>query len=450
VSESLLCYLHTFGCQMNVRDSEKAALLMEQAGYSVTNDLEAADVIIVNTCSVRAKAEQKAHSFIGRVRRLKADKPGLVLGVTGCLAQQWGSRFFTRFHHVDFVCGTHAMDRIPAMATAVRGGCGRQEDTAFRDEPGALDIRAHHAAGALSAFVTVMQGCDNFCAYCIVPHVRGRERSRRPGDILKEVADLAAAGVKEVTLLGQNVNSYGKGLEESVTFPLLLARVADIDGIERVRFTTSHPKDLSDELVAALADLKPLCEHIHLPLQSGSTEILRRMKRGYTAEEYGEKISVLRDRIPSVSITTDIIVGFPGESDGDFEKTIDLMRKVRFDNAFSFKYSDRPGTAAERYDGAVGEDVKKQRLATLQKLQARHTLEKNRALEGTVEEVLVEGPGKGSPLDMAGRTRSNRIVNFSGDGFLRGQTVPVKIVRGYAHSLRGEMINKEAESQPCL
>lgn len=449
MSEPKLCYLHTFGCQMNVRDSEQAAILMEEAGYRVTEDLRAADVIIVNTCSVRAKAEQKAHSLIGRVRRLKADKPSLVVGVMGCLAQQWGARFFARSPHLDFVCGTHATDSIPAMVQAVRDGCGRQEDTAFRDQPGSLSIRTHHGAGALSSFVTIMQGCDNFCAYCIVPHVRGREQSRSPGDILEEVTGLSAAGIKEVTLLGQNVNSYGKGLKEPAAFPSLLARVAAIDGIERIRFTTSHPKDLSDDLVAAFADIEPLCEHIHLPFQSGSTEVLRRMKRGYTAEQYTERIQALRRRVPSISITTDIIVGFPGETDRDFEKTIDLMEKVRFDGAFSFKYSDRPGTAAERYDGAVEEAVKTERLALLQKLQARHTLEKNRALEGSVEEVLVEGASKGSPLDMTGRIRSNRIVNFRGDGSLRGQTVPVKILRGHAHSLRGEMINTEPGSQPC-
>lgn len=449
MSESKLCYLHTFGCQMNVRDSEQVAFLMEQEGYRLTEDLHAADLVIVNTCSVRAKAEQKAHSLIGRVRRLKADKPGLVVGVMGCLAQQWGARFFTRSPHVDFVCGTSAMDRIPGMVRAVRDGCGRQEDTAFRDQPEVLNIRTHHAPGALSAFVTIMQGCDNYCAYCIVPHVRGRERSRRPDDILEEVAGLAAGGVKEVTLLGQNVNSYGKGLEEAVAFPRLLARVADVEGIERIRFTTSHPKDLSDDLVAAFADIEALCEHIHLPLQSGSTEILRRMNRFYTAGEYRERIEALRDRVPSISITTDIIVGFPGETAGDFEKTIDLMEKVRFDGAFSFKYSDRPGTAAEGYDGAVEEAVKTERLALVQKLQARHTLQKNRALEGSVEEVLVEGASKGSPADVTGRTRSNRIVNFSGDGSLRGQTVPVKIVRGYAHSLRGEMTTRKAEICTC-
>ncbi|MDD5476088.1 MAG: tRNA (N6-isopentenyl adenosine(37)-C2)-methylthiotransferase MiaB [Syntrophales bacterium] len=434
------CYIHTFGCQMNVRDSQQVADLMEKEGYLVTDDLKAADLVIVNTCSVREKAEQKAHSLIGRVRRLKAAKPELVVGVMGCLAQQWGKRFFDRSPHLDFVCGTHSSDRIPDMVRKVRENGGNLEDTVLREHPGSFNLRVPSSPGSVAAYVTIRQGRDNYCAYCIVPFVRGREKSRLPGDIVDEVAGLAVRGVKEVTLLGQNVNSYGNTLDNKVDFPALLKLVGAVEGIERVRFTTSHPKDLSESLMDSFVEIDALCEHIHLPLQSGSDYILKRMKRVYTSEEYLEKIRGLRRRVPSISITTDIIVGFPGESDSDFEKTIDLMEKVRFDNAFSFKYSHRPGTAAESYDGEVEESVKSRRLAILQKLQAEHTLEKNRAMEGGEQEVLVEGISKGSRDDVSGRTRSNKIVNFSGESILAGRLVPVKIVRGYAHSLRGEML----------
>jgi tRNA-2-methylthio-N6-dimethylallyladenosine synthase len=433
-------YIQTFGCQMNVRDSELAAGLLEKDGYRLTDNPADADLVLVNTCTVREKAEQKAHSFIGRIGRFKAKRPGLILGVMGCLAQQWGREFFNRSPYIDFVCGTHALDRIPDMAREVRAGKKHPADTAFRDYPASLAVHSPPHPGEIASYVNIMQGCDNFCAYCIVPYVRGRERSRPSDDIIDEVARLAEAGVKEVTLLGQNVNSYGTGLEEAVNFPLLLKRLGTVQGIERIRFTTSHPKDISEELMDAFLEIDSLCDYLHLPFQAGSNRVLKRMNRGYTAEEYLEKIDGLRSRVPSLSLSTDIIVGFPGESGEDFQKTIDLIEKVRFDNAFSFKYSDRPGTAAAGYDGKIDEAEKSRRLTHLQKLQAGHTREKNKALEGTVQEVLVEGPSKGGFSDVTGRTRRNKVVNFQGDAALFGKTVLVKITHGFAHSLRGEMV----------
>jgi len=287
-----------------------------------------------------------------------------------------------------------------------------------------------------------MQGCNNFCSYCVVPYVRGREGSREIKDIISEIKFLAGHGVKEITLLGQNVNSYGKTLQNGSEFPTLLKRIGDIEGIERIRFTTSHPKDLSDDLIESYATVNQLCEHIHLPVQSGSDYILKRMNRNYTFEDYIRRVGKLREACPDISITSDIIVGFPGEKDSDFQKTIDLVEKVRFDNTFSFKYSFRSGTSAERLNNKVEEDVKKQRLSILQSIQGKHTLESNKALKGKVEDVLVEGFSKNDRTDVTGRTRTNRIVNFEGDIGMVGETVPVKIIKAYTHSLRGEMISK--------
>ena len=436
-------YIHTFGCQMNVSDSEKVAFLLEQKGYRRTEDMGKADIVIVNTCSVREKAEQKAHSLLGRLRQTKTVKPHLVTGVVGCLAQQWGARYFKKMPHLDFVCGTHNIDKIPAMIEAVIKGGRKVEETRFYAHVPSLDLCVPSTDGRLSAFVTIMQGCNNFCSYCIVPYVRGREESRPSRDIVREISALARQGVKEITLLGQNVNSYGSTLTEAVDFSTLLKMVSAIEGIERIRFTTSHPKDFSEALIDSFVSIDKVCEHIHLPVQSGSNEVLKRMGRGYTIEEYVGKLEHLMSVCPSISITTDIIVGFPGETDEYFQKTIDLMKKVRFDNIFSFKYSDRLGVAAAGFDGKVPETIKAQRLQILQALQSSITLEKNRAQEGKIESVLVEGTSKGCPSDVTGRTRGNRIVNFTGSSFLVGTTVPVRIAEGYAHSLRGRTLSGE-------
>jgi len=302
------------------------------------------------------------------------------------------------------------------------------------------------AVGGVKSYVTIMQGCDHFCSFCIVPFVRGREKSRPSQEIIEEVKHLAGMGLKEVCLLGQNVNGYGRGLKEEISFAELLERINNVEGIERIRFTTSHPKDLSRELIQAFSRLPKLCEHIHLPFQSGSNKILKAMHRGYTKESYIEKIDHLKKVCPSIAVTADVIVGFPGEEEEDFEQTLDLLRLVRFDDLFSFKYSTRKGTRAAQFEDKVEEKVKQERLFILQEMQKGITLQKNEELEGHVEEVLVEGQSKQSAQDMTGRTRSNKIINFEGDLSLVGKLIPIHITRAYAHSLRGEITSAHGPS----
>ncbi len=432
-------YIQTFGCQMNVQDAEKMAVLLEPSGYETTDDPGRADLILVNTCSIREKAAQKIYSQLGRFRSLKQENPRLRIGVGGCLAQQWGDRFFRKAPYVDLVFGTHQIHRLPEMVGAIERSRSRIVETGFCDRVRSLDIPAQPVAGAVGAFVTIMQGCNNFCAYCVVPYLRGREESRPLPEILREVEMLAGQGIREVTLLGQNVNSYGQTLPVKTDFTELVRAIGKIPGMERIRFTTSHPKDLSARLVACFGEIASLCEHIHLPVQSGSDRVLRRMNRGYTAAAYREKVADLRRACPGISITSDVIVGFPGEEEGDFQQTLELMREIRFDNLFSFQYSERDGTAAIGMDRPVCDRVKRERLRMLQNLQEGYTLEKNRACVGRLEEVLVEGPSRNGNGDMTGRTRGNRIVNFPGTTGLIGKTISVRIVEAFPHSLRGEM-----------
>jgi len=432
-------YIQTFGCQMNVQDAQKMAVLLGESGYGTTDDPEQADLILVNTCGIREKAAQKIYSQLGRFRELKERNPRLLIGVGGCLAQQWGDRFFRRVPCLDLVVGTHQIHRLPEMVGDLERAGGRIAETGFCDRVGSLEIPAQPAAGAVSTFVTIMQGCNNFCAYCVVPHLRGREQSRPLPEILREIETLAAQGIREVTLLGQNVNSYGQTLPGETDFTQLISAIGKVPGIGRIRFTTSHPKDLSPRLIACFGEISSLCEHIHLPVQSGSDRVLQRMNRSYTAEAYREKVADLRRASPEISITSDVIVGFPGEEEEDFQQTLELMREIRFDNLFSFKYSEREGTAAVGMDRPVRESVKRERLGALQVLQAAHTLEKNHACIGRRESVLVEGPSRNGCEDMTGRTRGNRIVNFPGRTGLIGKTVSVRIVEAFPHSLRGEV-----------
>lgn len=430
---------------MNVHDSEQMEALLRTEGYCLTDDDKSADLIIVNTCSIREKADQKVYSILGRYRGLKQSQPGLIIGVGGCLAQQRGAELFVRAPYIDFVFGTHNIHQLPEMVRQVERNRVRRVETCFHDSVRSIGIVTPPQNGSISSFVTIMQGCNNFCSFCVVPYLRGREESRRMEDIVNEINILANHGVKEVTLLGQNVNSYGKTLNNGEDFPSLLRKISEVEGIERIRFTTSHPKDLSDELIECFATVSQLCEHFHLPVQSGSDSVLKRMNRRYVADDYLRKVDKLREACPHISISTDIIVGFPGESEIDFQKTIDLMEKVRFDSSFSFKYSVRSGTAAERLDDKIPESVKRDRLMKVQKLQERHTLERNRALKGSVEDVLVEGLSKNSATDVMGRTRTNRIVNFEGDTKLIGEKVFVRICDAYIHSLRGELFEEERE-----
>jgi tRNA-2-methylthio-N6-dimethylallyladenosine synthase len=432
-------YIQTFGCQMNVQDSTKMAALLEQSGYMTTDDPERADLIILNTCSIREKAAQKVYSRLGRFRTLKDRNPQLLIGVGGCLAQQWGELFFQKVPLLDLVFGTHQIHQLPELVAELERTKRRKVQTDLTDGVCSLNILALPPEGTFSTFVTIMQGCNNFCAYCVVPHLRGREVSRPLREIVREVELLADRGIREVTLLGQNVNSYGQTRCDGADFADLIHAIGGIAGIERIRFTTSHPKDLSPKLIACFGKVASLCEHIHLPVQSGADRVLALMNRGYTAEAYMEKVDALRSACPGIAITSDVIVGFPGEEEGDFQATLTLLRMVMFDNLFSFQYSEREGTAAVGMDHQVCGSVKRERLRMLQDLQTTHTLAKNRNCVGKLESVLVEGPSKTCSNEWTGRTRGNRIVNFHGKQGLIGKMASVRIVGAFLHSLRGEL-----------
>jgi tRNA-2-methylthio-N6-dimethylallyladenosine synthase len=440
-------YIETYGCQMNEHDTERMFRLLEGISYSETKEPKEADLILINTCSVREKPEHKVYSALGRFKKLKEEK-GTIIGVAGCVAQQEGQPLLDRIPYLDMVIGTHAIPMLPQLLQTIEVSGKRVCQTSFDKNGKYLEaIFPRKPLDKIKSYVTIMQGCDHFCSFCIVPYVRGREQSRPSDEIIEEVKNLAEGGVKEVYLLGQNVNGYGKGLHGELTFPELLRQINETDGIERIRFTTSHPRDLSGELIQAYSRLSKLCEHIHLPFQSGSNKILEAMHRGYTRESYLEKIDRLRETCPSIALTTDVIVGFPGEEEEDFRQTLDLVEKVRFDDLFSFKYSPRKGTRAAEFADRVEEKAKQDRLSILQEIQREITRQKNQALVGSVEEILVEGRSKQSDRDVTGRTRTNKIVNVEGDLGLVGKLVPVRITKGYAHSLRGEVVPPQSRLQ---
>ena len=394
-------YLETFGCQMNVVDSEQIVDLLEKGGYERTDAPESADLILLNTCSVRDRAERKVYGHLGRFKPMKAANPRLIIGVGGCVAQQEGERLLAKLPFVDLVFGTHNVHKLPEMVRCVVEEKDRCLEVAFLD--GESRQRLFPTSGSRSkvaSFVTVMQGCDNFCSYCIVPHVRGREVSRGSNEIVAEIEELAQRGVREITLLGQNVNSYGLKEEGEISFAELLHRVHAVPGIERLRFTTSHPKDLSDTLIDCFGTLPKLCSHLHLPVQSGSDRILAQMNRGYTRESYLAKVERLKAVCPEIRLTSDVIVGFPGETEEDFAQTLDLMQQVRYADVYSFLYSRRTGTAAAELTDDQSPAARQQRFD---------------------------------------RTTWNRIVNFSGPEELIGQTVPVRVTRSFKNSQLGEL-----------
>jgi tRNA-2-methylthio-N6-dimethylallyladenosine synthase len=436
-------YIETYGCQMNEHDTERILHLLEGVHYLETKNPREANFILINTCSVREKPEHKVYSALGRYKWLK-EKRGAIIGVAGCVAQQEGSRLLDRVPYLDLVLGTHAIPLLPQLLQKIEFSGQRVCETSFDQDGKYLKaILPEKPLDKVKSYVTIMQGCDHFCSFCVVPYVRGREKSRSSKEIIEEVKHLAEMGVKEVCLLGQNVNSYGKGLEEEISFSELLERIDQIEGIKRIRFTTSHPKDLSEELIQSFSKLEKLCEHMHLPFQSGSDKVLKAMHRGYTKESYLEKIRRLKEVRPSIAMTADVIVGFPGEEEEDFKETLDLMEKVQFDDLFSFKYSPRKGTRAAQFEDKVEEKMKQERLSILQEIQKEITLKKNQEMEGRGEEVLVEGQSKQATQDVTGRTRSNKIVNFEGDLNLVGKLVPVRIIQGYPHSLRGQIVQKD-------
>jgi len=432
-------HVRTFGCQMNEHDSERLAGLLAAQGMEPTDDIDDADVVVLNTCCIRENADNKLYGHLGHLKALKDQRPGLQIAVGGCLAQKDRDLVRERAPHVDVVFGTHNLANAPGLLTraALEGPIVEilEEHEAY---PSALPARRESDH---SAWVTIQIGCDNTCAFCIVPSVRGREVSRRMGDIVHEVEALARDGVVEVTLLGQNVNSYGRDLGAGQYRPMfadLLRAVDAVDGVERVRFTSPHPKDLRPETIAAMAECPSVCEHLHLPLQAGSDRTLARMHRGYTAERYLERLAAARAAIPDLAVTTDIIVGFPGETDDDFARTLEVVDAAEFDAAYTFVFSPRPGTeAAGMTDLFVPEAVARERMHHLLAVVERHALARHRARVGHIEQVLVEGPSKKDPTILTGRTRQNKVVHVAADA-RPGDLVDVRITEAAGHWMRGE------------
>ncbi|HUV04229.1 MAG TPA: MiaB/RimO family radical SAM methylthiotransferase [Armatimonadota bacterium] len=461
----------TWGCQMNDDDSLQMANLLEQMGCRQTSEESDADIILLNTCSVRAKPEEKVRSKLGELRLLKQKKRDLVIGVCGCMAQLDSEEFLRRTPFVDLVMGTACIHELPMLIQRIRRSGGRIAALDLPERNGssviAHTLRVVGKVG-LRMFVPIMYGCNNFCAYCVVPYARGPERSRPPEEIVAEVTELVSHGCKEVTLVGQNVNSYGEGKRPQTAdgrlqrvdhppvdehpqitrhsslvpphdFAGLVERLNAVAGLERIRFTTSHPKDLSDRLIEAIAGLPKVCEHLHLPLQAGDDGILRRMRRGYTAAHYMALVDRLRERVPGISLTADMMVGFPGETEEQFRNTLKVLETIRFDGAFMFAFNPRAGTAAAEMDGQVDGPTKMRRLYELIELQNRITLEKNQAEVGRLFEVLVEGPSEKDPSRMSGRTRTNKTVNFPDGAQLSGQLVAVRAETAHPWGFTGKM-----------
>jgi tRNA-2-methylthio-N6-dimethylallyladenosine synthase len=434
-------FIRTFGCQMNEYDSDKMAELLRAAkGFEPTDRPEDADLILFNTCSVREKAQEKVFHDLGRVKALKMTRPGLLIGVGGCVASQEGAAIVARAPYVDLVFGPQTLHRLPELIDARQSSGTPQVDISFPEIEKFDRLPPARVAGP-SAFVSIMEGCSKYCSFCVVPYTRGEEMSRPFEDVLTEIADLDAQGVKEVTLLGQNVNAYrGRMADgEIADFALLLEYVAELPGIGRIRYTTSHPREFTRRLIAAHARIDKLASHVHLPVQSGSDRTLAAMKRGYTALEYKAIVRKLRDACPEISISSDFIVGFPGETERDFEATLRLMDEIGFDDSFSFVYSRRPGTPAADLPDDTPHEVKLERLTRLQEkidAQARRISER---MVGSNQHVLVEGPSRKSAAELSGRTANKRTVNFRGAPQLLGQFVDVTITAALTHTLRGEV-----------
>lgn len=442
--QRLKAHIATFGCQMNEYDSARMARMLGQMGYIAEPDPQKADLVIFNTCSVRDKAEQKLYSALGPLVKIKRQRD-LIIGVTGCVAQQEGQRLLRRVAHLDFVLGTAQIDKLPELVHDAAKGLRRAELSLKRaSEPAPIVLPPRVG---LSANVTVMRGCDNFCSYCVVPYVRGREQSRPADQVLEEIAALAAAGAREIVLLGQNVDSYrdpGRG----IGFAELLRLAAGVEGLWRVRFLTSHPKDLSPELIETLAAEPKVMEQMHLPIQSGDDAILAAMNRGYTTGQYLAKVEALRRAAPRVTLGGDIIVGFPGESEDAFARTLELVERVGYDTLFCFIYSDRPFTKASRMTGKIDQGVKASRVNQLLELHRRLGRARNRARVGTIREVLVEGPAKKGQGMLAGRDRGGLAVNFAGEATLVGTIQRVLITQGLTNSLIGRLADQPEGGNP--
>ena len=439
-------YIKTFGCQMNEYDSDKMADVLNLSdGLVKTDTPEDADVILFNTCSVREKAQEKVFHDLGRVRHLKLANPDLIIGVGGCVASQEGAAIVSRAPFVDVVFGPQTLHRLPELIAKKRATGRAQVDISFPEIEKFDHLPPARIEGA-SAFVSIMEGCSKYCTFCVVPYTRGEEVSRPFDDVIAEVADLAERGIKEVTLLGQNVNAYQGALDEGGTadFAYLLEMVHELPGIERIRYTTSHPREMTQRLIEAYGRLPKLVSHLHLPVQSGSDRILAAMKRGYTVLEFKSIIRKLREQRPDLCLSSDFIIGFPGETEADFEATMKLIVDLDFDASFSFIYSKRPGTPASDYPDDVPAELKSQRLTKLQAQIEAQAQRVNQSMVGTVQRVLVEGHARKNAAELAGRTDNNRIVNFAGQPRLIGQFVEVTITQALPHSLRGEVVSTES------
>ena len=451
-----LYYIHTYGCQMNEEDSEKLSGMLKRIGYTRTEDKEKASIILFNTCCVRENAENKVFGNLGQLKNLKEKNPNLIIGICGCMMQQEGmaDKILRKFPYVNIIFGTHNAYKFPEYLNRVRTE-GVQIKEIFNKEEEIVEGLPIDRQSSVKAFVTIMYGCNNFCTYCIVPYVRGRERSRDPEDIINEVKELAENGYKEITLLGQNVNSYLRVEMENIkkgkiedtgkydkvnSFAKLLREINKIDGIERIRFVSPHPKDFTDDVIEAIRDCDKVCKLIHLPLQSGSTKMLKVMNRKYTKEQYLDLVDKMKKTIPNLALTTDIIVGFAGETEEDFEDTLDVVKKVGFEQVYMFIYSRRVGTPGDRMENQIPEDIKHERFDRLKKLVESQIEENNKKYVGTIQKVLVEGPSKNNKDMLTGRTDSNKVVIFDGDRNLINQMVSLKIVSEHMWYLKGEVI----------
>ncbi|WP_371371178.1 tRNA (N6-isopentenyl adenosine(37)-C2)-methylthiotransferase MiaB [Sporomusa aerivorans] len=430
----------TFGCQMNLNDSERLAGQLRTIDYEATDDIEQADLILINTCCVRESAEKKIYGRIGEMKRLKQVNPNLIIGVVGCMAQKDKDKILKKYPHVNLVMGTHNIHQLVELLGKIeedREPVLAVWDQAERLAPDVPTVRK----GQISAWVPIMYGCNNFCTYCIVPYVRGRERSRPLDSIIAEIRQLGSDGFKEITLLGQNVNSYGKDSDEGVDFADLLLAVDAIDSIARIRYMTSHPRDMNDKIINIIKNSKKICEHFHLPVQAGSDTILARMNRGYTTDYYRQLVSKIREAVPGASLTTDLIVGFPGETDKEFAETLSFIKEIGYDAAYTFLYSQRSGTPAAKYEEQVPLATKKLRLNQLMTVQNEISLAINKKLEGSIEQVLVEGPSKNDDKILMGRTRTNKIVLWEKTGQeMAGDLVNVQINTAQTWVLKGRLL----------
>lgn len=436
-------YIQTFGCQMNERDSETIAGMLEEEGYLPGSDREDADIIVMNTCSVRENADNRFFGQLGVMKKIKEKRPDTIVVVCGCMMQQDAivETIRQKYSWVDIIFGTMNIDAFPDLLRARLASDHQKYISVYKKQEKIIEGLPSRRKYPHKAFVNIMYGCNNFCSYCIVPYTRGRERSRAPEDILQEIHRLAADGVKEITLLGQNVNSYGHDSTSDMDFSELIRQIQPVDGIERIRFMTSHPKDLSEHLIQTFADCDKLCRHLHLPVQSGSSRTLRRMNRRYDREHYLDLVDQLRRAVPGIALTTDIIVGFPGETEEDFSETLDLVRRVRFDSAFTFLYSIRTGTPAATWEDQVPEEVKHARFEQLVDTLNEITADINAGYQGRTERILIDGPSaRGGEGTYSGRTDTFKLVNFRCDRDLTGQFAEVRITDAKTFSLYGELL----------